>query len=318
MEQLDEVLLEGTGPQLITLVHGWPDDLHLWDALVRDLLSTGKYRTLRVTLPGFGTKKRKQIVDPNFHQVADLVASAVQHHQTHPAETSILIVHDWGSVVGFNLQRNYNHLFSKMIVMDVGPTDLPGVGGLRGGVGVVAMGVYYQWLNSLAYWLWRYFPFIGEAVGDAIHHYQVRRFKQFPDGTAHPRANLSQSASAAYFYHYFQLNFWLDSFFPVSLRGGSPLAPAPADPLANPSVPTLFLYGSHRNSLGKTFKSWSNALKKREDSDVVVLKGDHWFMLWSPEETSSAVLKWLELGKDGGKLGDKFKARLLPTAKSKL
>ena len=41
MDKLDEVLLEGPSDgQLVTLIHGWPDDLHLWDDIVQDLLST--------------------------------------------------------------------------------------------------------------------------------------------------------------------------------------------------------------------------------------------------------------------------------------
>ena len=311
---MDDVIIEGpaTGT-LVTLIHGWPDDLRMWDDLVSDLLSTGEYRCLRFTLPGYGNLKKKSgrpVVDPNFHEVANLAADVVRQHQHQDDEKSILIIHDWGSVVGFNLQRLHPQLFSKMVVLDVGPTDDGSGSTFRRAAGVIGMGLYYQWFNSAAYFTWRYVPIIGEWLGDSMHQYQVRRFKQFPDGRVHPRANLKQSASAAYFYHYYQANFWLDNFFPFSLRGGSPLAKPPTDPLQNPSVPTLFLYGDNKKSLGSYFGAWIKTLNQRKDSDVVVLPGDHWFMLWSPTETSAAIVKWLEMGDKGGKLGTSFKDRL--------
>ena len=63
-------------PELILFIHGWPDDLHLWDALSSDLLQTGRYRCLRCTLPGFGTRHGKAGVpalDPNFYEAAQLL-----------------------------------------------------------------------------------------------------------------------------------------------------------------------------------------------------------------------------------------------------
>ena len=51
--------------------------MHLWDALSSsDLLQTGRYRCLRCTLPGFGTRHGKAGVpalDPNFYEAAQLL-----------------------------------------------------------------------------------------------------------------------------------------------------------------------------------------------------------------------------------------------------
>ena len=311
---MDEVLLEGpsTG-ELITFIHGWPDDLHLWDDLCADLLATNKYRTCRITMPGYGDKHGKhgnKVIDPNFHQVAQSIAEIIRHNLLHPNEKSILICHDWGAAVGIVLQRLHSNLFSRLVVCDIGPIDHSNV------FGMIGMGLYYQWINSFAYWLWRYVPLFGEPLGNLIHQFQVRRFKKFPDGRPHPRTNFQQSASAAYFYHYFQANFFIDDFLPFSLRGGSPLPPPPSDKSKNPSVPTLFLHGDNKASLGRFFKPWMKELHKREDCDVCVLPGDHWFMLWSPKETSEVVIKWLN---NGGKLDKTFKAKMLSNSnKSRL
>ena len=84
--EIDDLCIEEPhSGELITLIHGWPDDLRLWDGLVERLLATGKYRCLRMTLPGFGNRMGKQgrpVVDPNFHRVASIVASVIKHQPT--------------------------------------------------------------------------------------------------------------------------------------------------------------------------------------------------------------------------------------------
>ena len=47
-----EVDVRGDGPPVL-LVHGWPDDHHLWDAQADALVAAG-YRTIAPDLRGFG------------------------------------------------------------------------------------------------------------------------------------------------------------------------------------------------------------------------------------------------------------------------
>ena len=135
-----------------------------------------------------------------------------------------------------------------------------------------------------------YIPLIGETLGNWMHYLAIRRFKS----ELWNKGPKGQSASAAYFYHHFQIDFWL------SLLGRKP--PIVSPPLKgepNPSCPILFLYGA--KGLGGAFKAWFSALRERSDCDVKKIDGDHWFLLKSPEETSSAVLEWLAM-EGGGKL----------------
>lgn len=97
---MDDLLLEGPpeAPELVCLIHGWPDDLHLWDKLVADLLETGKYRCLRVTMPGFGHRMGK-LVDgrsipvsaPNFHEVAQLIAKVIEAKRQGTEQASLIV-----------------------------------------------------------------------------------------------------------------------------------------------------------------------------------------------------------------------------------
>ena len=292
---MDEVLFEGESdaPELVCLIHGWPDDLHLWDDLVPELLKTGQHRCLRVTLPGFGHHHGKTVNDgkqvpvsaPNFHENAQLVAEVIQAHRR-GGEQVTLVVHDWGSVTGIQLQRQFPQLVKRMVIMDIGPTDSLGFGA------VFFMGAYYQWFNQAAYLTWRYVPLIGESVGNWMHRTSISRFKS----ELWNRGPQDQSASAAYYYHHFQKDYWLHFLG----RGKQLFQPRQGVP--DPSCPTLFLYGT--KGLGGGFKQWMDQLKARPDCDVKAIPGDHWFMLKSPQETSDAVIEWLSI-EGGGKLQQK-------------
>jgi len=296
MDSMDGILLEGPehAQELICLIHGWPDDLHLWDHLVAALLKTGRYRCLRVTLPGYGDRMGKvQYADgqrvrmpvraPNFDEVARLIADVILQKRMGEEQVT-LIAHDWGSVTGIQLQRQFPSLVRKMVLMDIGPIDAPTFKMM------FAMGAYYQWFNQLAFLIWRDIPVIGENLGNWMHRISLRRFKT----ETWNKGPMDQSASAAYYYHHFQKDYWLQWLGRSPQTVGPPLEGKP-----NPSCPTLFLYGE--KGLGGGFKPWYSDLHKRSDSDVLAIPGNHWFMLKSPEETSSAVLEWLGI-EGGGKL----------------
>lgn len=287
---VDDVIMEGPddAPELILFIHGWPDDLHLWDALSSDLLQTGRYRCLRCTLPGFGTRHGKAGVpalDPNFYEAAQLLEGVVQAYRQGEEQVT-LVQHDWGSWVGLQFQRQYPGLVRRMVMMDIGPMDNLGC------LMTAAMGAYYQWWNAIAYLLWRYVPLVGKALGDCMHRVSIRRFKRevWNVGPA------DQSASAAYFYHYFQKDYCLSCF-----GRSNPNTPPAGGGDVDPSCPALFLYGDA--GLGRHFRPWFDQLRMRDDCDVQAIPGNHWFMLQSPEATSAVVREWLALPADrGGKL----------------
>ena len=87
----------------------------------------------------------------------------------------------------------------------------------------------------LAYLLWRYVPLVGKALGDCMHRVSIRRFKRevWSAGPA------DQSASAAYFYHYFHKDYCLSCFG----RSNPNTPPVGGGDDVDPSCPTLFLYG---------------------------------------------------------------------------
>ena len=119
-----------------------------------------------------------------------MIAQVIKAHRKDDTEQTALVIHDWGSVVGIQLQRLFPSLVSRMVVCDVGPTESVSNVGVMLFAGececeredivpnplcaCTCTGLYYQWVNSLAFWLWRAVPVVGEYLGDAIHRMEVR------------------------------------------------------------------------------------------------------------------------------------------------
>jgi pimeloyl-ACP methyl ester carboxylesterase len=55
-----ELRVDGEGPEVIVMVHGWPDTWQLWDPLVATLAP--RWRCVRFTLPGFDVAGPRRLV----------------------------------------------------------------------------------------------------------------------------------------------------------------------------------------------------------------------------------------------------------------
>jgi pimeloyl-ACP methyl ester carboxylesterase len=54
-----DVILEGSGPKTVVMLHGWPDTHRLWDGQVAALKE--RFRCVRFTLPGFDLGPKRAI-----------------------------------------------------------------------------------------------------------------------------------------------------------------------------------------------------------------------------------------------------------------
>ena len=111
-----EHIIEGNpdGPTLV-FIHGWPDDAGLWrrqvDALGRS------HRCVLLTLPNFGGQAEKA-GGYDFTELALRLAATVRLVQ--PAGSVGLVIHDWGSYLGYLLERNEPGLVNRIAALDVG------------------------------------------------------------------------------------------------------------------------------------------------------------------------------------------------------
>ena len=137
-----EYTLEGNtdGPTLV-FIHGWPDDTSLWRKQVKVLGKT--HRCVLLTLPNFGAQAEKA-GGYDFPELAERLAATVREVQ--PEGSIGLVIHDWGTYLGYLLERNEPGMVNRIAAMDVGAHIKPE--NLKTSLMIVG----YQWA-LIACWL---------------------------------------------------------------------------------------------------------------------------------------------------------------------
>ena len=108
------VQVEGRGPDVLLMLHGWPDTQRLWDAQVAAFAP--HFRCVRFTLPCFepGTPRDPASLDrivELLHQVSLLTS------RDRPVT---LLLHDWGCLFGYQFAMQHPQRVAR-IVGDGGP-----------------------------------------------------------------------------------------------------------------------------------------------------------------------------------------------------
>jgi len=83
----------------IILVHGFPDDVRTWDAVVSALVEAG-YRTLTPYLRGFGRSRFLHEETPRSGQLTALGQDVIDFANALGIGKFILVGHDWGDGAG--------------------------------------------------------------------------------------------------------------------------------------------------------------------------------------------------------------------------
>lgn len=173
-----DIYLEGSGPETIVMVHGWPDTYRLWDAQVEAL--RGRYRCVRFTLPGFDTPNARKAY--TLDDLTRFLNRVVE--QASPDQPVTLLLHDWGCTFGYQFAQRYPHRVSRIIGIDVGDSFEHTARGLSFTL------AYQSWL-ALAWW-------IGGWVGNLMSR-GMMRLMQVPRNPALVTAGMN--------YPYFQMWF---------------------------------------------------------------------------------------------------------------
>jgi pimeloyl-ACP methyl ester carboxylesterase len=97
----------------IFFIHGWPDNSSVWDKQVAAF--SKDYRCVRVNLPHYGGSSGHPAMGYSFDSLVTLLASTLHASLDCQPETSAyLMIHDWGSWYGMQLQRRYPRLVKKV------------------------------------------------------------------------------------------------------------------------------------------------------------------------------------------------------------
>ena len=105
----------GQGP-LVVMIHGFPDYWGTWKPLIATL-SADHYRTAAMDLRGYNLSDKPKGVEAYAmpHLIADVAAVIKAEGRT----SAIVIGHDWGAAIAWQVVLNRPDLVNKLIIMAV-------------------------------------------------------------------------------------------------------------------------------------------------------------------------------------------------------
>ena len=250
-----ELHVEGSGAETIVMVHGWPDTWRLWDSQVEAL--KGRYRCVRYTLPGFdrATPRRAYPLGELLEHLKGVV------EQYCPTGRAILMLHDWGCVLGYDFAMRHPQLVSRIVGVDIGdPASWRRSATAR------------EKFLALAYQVWLALAWmIGGGLGDWMTRALARLAKCPSDAAA---------ANSGMNYPYFLLWFGSRESFRGQLHR------------FKPPCPILFIYG-RRKLIQFHARSWADELRNDPANRVEEFDTGHWVMSELPERFNQVVGSWL-------------------------
>ncbi|NML44402.1 alpha/beta hydrolase [Ramlibacter sp. G-1-2-2] len=250
-----EVQVEGTGPETLLLLHGWPDTLQLWDPTVEVLRD--RFRCVRFTLPGYAPGSPR--VQPTLEEISGLLLHIVD--QVSPEQPVTLVLHDWGCIFGYQFAMRHPQRVARIVGVDVG--DAESLSRTLSKKQLLMVAGYQLWL-ALA---WK----IGGGLGDRM----TRHMARFLRAPADP-ARISVRMNWPYHRTWF---------------GGAQSLPRQSRPL-RPACPMLFIYGK-RKPLMFHSKRWTDELAQRPGSRVEAFETGHWVMVSDPIGFHRVLREWL-------------------------
>jgi len=251
-----DVFVEGSGPEAIVMVHGWPDTYRLWDDQVEFLKP--RYRCIRFTLPGF------DIAQPRKAYSLDELVATLKHviEQTCPNETVTLMLHDWGCIFGYHFAKKHPTLVERVVGVDIGDAGSRSHARSMSAKAKTMVFAYQIWL-ALA---WR----LGRRIGDRMTRAMARAMRCPSD---------PQFIGSNMCYPYYIR--WFGTY-------GSYRKAVPFEPI----WPMLYIYG-RRKPFQFHSTRWVEALRARFHSDAIEFDTGHWVMKAKPQEFNQAVDAWL-------------------------
>jgi pimeloyl-ACP methyl ester carboxylesterase len=108
-------VVSGKGP-LVVMIHGFPDYWATWKPLMKTLTAAG-YRTAALDNRGYNLSDKPQgeaaYAMPNL--VADVAAVIAAEHR----KDAIVIGHDWGAAIAWNVAMSRPDLVNRLVIMSV-------------------------------------------------------------------------------------------------------------------------------------------------------------------------------------------------------
>lgn len=115
------VVDSGTGP-VVLLLHGFPDDRHVWRYQVGPLTQAG-FRVIAPDLRGFGDAPRPQ--DPNQYGLSIAIDDLLGILDVLEIQSVQLVAPDWGAAVGWRFAAEHPERVTRYVALSVGAPGGP-------------------------------------------------------------------------------------------------------------------------------------------------------------------------------------------------
>lgn len=130
------------GGEPVVLVHGWPDSVRTWDAVIPALIAAGR-RCLVPSLRGFGATRFLDDATPRSAQASALARDVIDFADALGVSRFTLVGHDWGAFAAYLVAAIWPRRVQRLVVLSVGygindPRRLPALEQARA--------FWYQWL----------------------------------------------------------------------------------------------------------------------------------------------------------------------------
>ena len=253
------VYVEGDGPEVLIMVHGWPDTHRIWDRQVAFFRQN--YRCVTFSLPGFGEPgpvrgyTLAEVVD-TLRRIADAVS---------PDRKVNLMIHDWGCVFGYQYALSNPERVARLIAIEIGDSGSPD---FEQSLSLTAksMVVTYQMTLAAAWYL-------GGFAGDAITRGVARGLQ----GKAESR-HVHSGMNYPYAMRWMGAHGGLADLLPVE-----------------PPFPFFYVYGRKKPFMFHS-ASWLSRMGQRAGNAVREYNCGHWVMVDAAEGFNREVAAWLAEG----------------------
>jgi pimeloyl-ACP methyl ester carboxylesterase len=103
----------------LVAVHGWPDDVHCWDAIVPELAPSG-YRVLRPYLRGFGPTRFRSADKQRSGQIGALGHDLASFLDALDLTQVLLVGHDWGARAAYVVGALFPGRIRRIVAISAG------------------------------------------------------------------------------------------------------------------------------------------------------------------------------------------------------
>ena len=157
---------QGTGPAVL-LLHGFPDSKDVWKHQIPALTEAG-FRVIAPDLRGYGDAPSPMTKEA--YAIPVLMSDVIGMLDALGLDKVYLVGHDWGAGLSWQLASFFQHRFNSMIVLSVGPPDVPAWSSIE------------QRRMS-----WYFYLFLQEGLAEkTLADYDWRLMRQFLE--SHPEA----------------------------------------------------------------------------------------------------------------------------------